>query len=227
MERLLRAGPGARVHRNVSLITEVLISSVFVSFFRQISTQVVAAMATAVGDVCSRSSALRWGRAGPRGPWQKAWGMLSGPMPGPAKPSRRFLARPDSVSTLGIGAKCPVPQPAPATYGLRGGRTVVPLPHKVLLPKEGEGDSGQVKRAVVHQRPHVHGSCNLHTRSHGAGWPRGAIPQASGCTHCRSVTFLPYSFSKLFLVLSRFVKNYKCRGPWVAQWLSLCFWLRA
>ena len=73
------AGPGARVHRNLSLITEVLISSIFVSFFRQISTQLVAAMATAVRDVCSRSSALRRGRAGPLEPWQKAWGCSRGP----------------------------------------------------------------------------------------------------------------------------------------------------
>lgn len=95
------------------------------------STQEVAAMATAVRDICSSSSAFRQGRgASPRVLVE----VLGNALVARAWPREAIrtalcaLARPESTSALGTGGEGPVPQPE--TYGLRGGRRVVPYSTK-------------------------------------------------------------------------------------------------
>lgn len=121
-------GPGARCPRE---LVSHHVSSDFLCFcfiFRQISTQVVAAMATAVIDICSSISALRQGRGTSPGNLAEVLGAAVIAHPWPTEAIMTVLCaftRPRSMPTLGTGEEGSVPQHE--TYELRGGGEWYPL----------------------------------------------------------------------------------------------------
>ena len=53
----------------------------------------------------------------------------------------------------------------------------------------------------------------------------GSLP--SGESACPSDPSPSHAFFLSFTVLKKYIKKKNCRGTWVAQWLSVCLWLRS
>lgn len=141
----------------------------FCFIFRQISTQVVTAVAIEVRDIYSSSSAYaQWKGSFPKNPSRSLGDALI--VHGwPGKQSWQFcLLWPSQGQCPHLELEAKGWSPYPEEW--------------VLLSKEGERDPGKVKITFVHQSPPVHKSYHLYTYSRGADWPWGTIPRALGYT---------------------------------------------